>query len=208
MTALTILPHNSTPLERNLEATGAMIEDCDTSVIVRVTRVDGAPAAFLPYLAWEVSVDRWSDDWSDATKRKVIRESFYVHKRKGTIASLRRVVEPFGYLLKVIEWFQEVPPGPRGTFRLDIGVSDQGITDAVYAELERLISDTKPLSRHMLGLNITVLIQGTVYIAASSYTGETTTIYPPAAEDIVVRGLLDARGAVHLIDTVRVSPLL
>ncbi len=51
MTALTILPPNSTPLERNLEATGAMIEDCDTSVIVRVTRVDGAPAAFLPYLA-------------------------------------------------------------------------------------------------------------------------------------------------------------
>ncbi len=130
-----------------------------------------------------------------------------IHKNcEGIVGD--RVVEPFGYLLKVIEWFQEVPPGPRGTFRLDIGVSDQGITDAVYAELERLISDTKPLSRHMLGLNITVLIQGTVYIAAASYTGETTTIYPPAAEDIVVRGLLDARGAVHLIDTVRVSPLL
>lgn len=205
--ALTILPPNSTALERNLAATGAQVENNDVSVIVRVTRADDAPAAFLPYLAWEVSVDRWSDDWSEETKRKVIRESFWVHKRKGTIGSLRRVVEPFGYLLKVVEWFQEVPPGPRGTFRLDIGVTDKGITEDVYAELERLIADTKPLSRHMLGLNVTAMVRGTVYIGVASYTGETTTVYPPLVDDIVVHGLLGARGAVHLIDTVSVSTL-
>src|SRR5699024_4292138 len=101
-----ILPPNSSHLERNLAQIGADIEEVDVDSIIRVTRVDTAPSDFLPYLAWEVSVDRWSDDWSDATKRQVIRDAFYVHKRKGTIASLRRVVEPFGYLLQVIEWFQ------------------------------------------------------------------------------------------------------
>jgi phage tail P2-like protein len=204
---ISLLPPNSTQLERNLARVGAEIESNDTTLIVKVTRADVAPAAFLPYLAWEVSVDRWSDSWTDDVKRKVIQESFYVHKRKGTIASLRRVVEPFGYLLDVVEWFEEDPPAQRGTFRLDIGVTDQGITDVTYAELERLIADTKPLSRHMVGLSITVLVRGNVYIGAASYTGETTTVYPPKAENIEVHGNLDSIGAVHLIDTVIVRPL-
>src|SRR5690606_24590521 len=105
MAAITILPKSSTPLERNLAEANADIELVDTSVIVQVTRAESAPEKFLPYLAWEVSVDRWSDAWPEETKRRVIQESFYVHKRKGTIASLRRVVEPFGYLLNVEEWF-------------------------------------------------------------------------------------------------------
>lgn len=207
MTKRTLLPPNSTSFERNIAQANAALEQCDTHVIVDVTRVDDAPADFLPYLAWEVSVDRWSDAWSDETKRKIIRESFYVHKRKGTIASLRRVVEPFGYLLKVIEWFQESPPAQRGTFKLDIGVNNEGITDAVYAELERLIDETKPLSRHMMGLNITLLSHGTVYVGAATFLGDTTTVYPPSPQDIEIHSAPSIRGATHLIDTMIVSPL-
>lgn len=207
MSAITLLPANSTTLERNLAQAGSDIELVDATVIVRVTRVDDAPAEFLPYLAWEVSVDRWSDEWPEETKRQVIRESFYVHKRKGTISSLRRVVEPFGYLLKVVEWFQEVPPGPRGTFRLDIGVNNQGITEEVYLELERLIADTKPLSRHMLGLNITLLSRGTCYIGAATFLGDVTTVYPPDPQDIETSNEPPYRAATHIIDTVTVRPL-
>lgn len=206
--AITILPPNSTPLERNLAQVGSDIEHLDANVIVRVTRIGDAPVDFLPYLAWEVSVDRWSEAWSEETKRQVIKESFYVHKRKGTIASLRRVVEPFGYLLKVVEWFQEAPPGPRGTFRLDIGVNNEGITEEVYFELERLIADTKPLSRHMLGLNITLLSRGACYIGAATFLGDTTTIYPPDPQDIEITSAPSYRAATHIIDTVSVRPLL
>ncbi|MFC3338147.1 phage tail protein I [Paracandidimonas soli] len=208
MAAITLLPASSTSLERNIAQAGADIELIDATVIVRVTRVDDAPVDFLPYLAWEVSVDRWSDAWPEATKRQVIKESFYVHKRKGTIASLRRVVEPFGYLLKVVEWFQETPPGPRGTFRLDIGVNNEGITEEVYLELERLIADTKPLSRHMLGLNITLLTRGTCYIGATTLLGDTTTVYPPDPQDIEISSAPHYRAATHIIDTVSVRPLL
>lgn len=207
MSVITILPPNSTPLERHLAKTNADIESCNTSVIVQVTRSDVAPVEFLPYLAWEVSVDRWSDAWSEAAKRKVIAEAFYVHKRKGTIASLRRVVEPFGYLLRVYEWWQMVPEGPRGTFMLDIGVSDQGITEEVYAELERLIDDTKPLSRHMTGLAITLMANGTFYVGAAAMLGDTTTVYPPSPSDIDVYSLPSVMGTTHLIDTLTVSPL-
>lgn len=207
MTQRTLLPPNSTVFERNIAHTNAEIEQCSTQIIVDVTRVDDAPVEFLPYLAWEVSVDRWSDAWSEETQRKIIRESFYVHKRKGTIASLRRVVEPFGYLLRVIEWFQEAPHAQRGTFKLDIGVNNEGITDEVYAELERLIAETKPLSRHMTGMNITLLSRGTVHIGAATFLGDTTTVYPPSPEDIEIHSAPSTRGATHLIDTMIVSPL-
>ncbi len=206
MAHISILPKSSTPLERKLAEANADIELVDATVIVQVTRVESAPVEFLPYLAWEVSVDRWSDAWPEETKRQVIRESFYVHKRKGTIASLRRVVEPFGYLLNVQEWFEEDPPGPRGTFRLDVGVNNEGITEEIYLELERLIEVTKPLSRHLLGLNITLLTRGTFYYGAATLLGDTTTVYPPDPSDIEVLSLPSYQAATHIIDTVTVRP--
>lgn len=206
MAHISILPKSSTPLERKLAEANTDIELVDATVVVQVTRVESAPVVFLPYLAWEVSVDRWSDAWPEETKRQVIQESFYVHKRKGTIASLRRVVEPFGYLLNVQEWFEEDPPGPPGTFRLDVGVNNEGITEEIYLELERLIEVTKPLSRHLLGLNITLLTRGTFYYGAATLLGDTTTVYPPDPPDIEVLSLPSYQAATHIIDTVTVRP--
>lgn len=77
--------------------------------------------------------------------------SIFISTRAQSSA-VRRVVEPFGFLIRIIEWWQtgEVP----GTFRLDIGVQDQGITEETYLELERLIGDAKPCSRHLIGMSI------------------------------------------------------
>lgn len=87
-------------------------------------------------------MDRWDEGWTESVKRQVVKDAFYIHQHKGTTSAVRRVVEPFGFLIRIIEWWQtgEAP----GTFRLDIGVQDQGITEDTYLELERLISDAKP----------------------------------------------------------------
>lgn len=55
------------------------------------------PVAFLPWLAWALSVDEWSDTWTEATKRAVIAASVEVHRRKGTIGSIRRALAAAGY---------------------------------------------------------------------------------------------------------------
>ena len=72
-------------------------------------------------------------------------------------------------------WETDIPPG---TFELDIGVLDSGIYDAMYQEMERLINDAKPASRHLIGLTITQDIPGTVYLAAAMYDAEILTVYP------------------------------
>lgn len=89
---------------------------------------------------------------------------------------MRRVVEPFGFLLRVIEWWQsgEEP----GTFRLEIGIQEQGITEETYLELERLIDDAKPRSRHLTGLSLSLQSQGYIEFGAGCYIGDMLTVYP------------------------------
>lgn len=161
------------------------------------------PVKLLPYLAWALSVDRWDENWPEATKRNVIASSFYVHQHKGTISALRRVVEPLGYLIEVKEWW-ELNEEP-GTFRLVVGVLDTGITDEMFIELERLIEGAKPASRHLTGLAISLSTTGPAWVGAGCYDGDLLTVYPYTAEEIVVGGAMNPASAIHLIDNLRVS---
>ena len=165
---------------------------------------DNCPLALLPYLAWAWSVDRWDESWPESTRRAVVRAAYFVHRHKGTVGALRRVVEPLGYLIRVSEWWKtnDAP----GTFRLDVGVLETGITDAMYQELERLIDDAKPCSRHLIGLSINLDVSGAIPVAAASYGGDLLTVYPYTPESITVSGSGYAGAAVHLIDTVRINP--
>ncbi len=144
------------------------------------------PLILLPYLAWAWSVDRWDTRWPESTKRAVVAASRDVHQKKGTIGAIRRVVEPLGYLIRVIEWWKtnEAP----GTFRLDVGVLDTGITEEMYNELERLIADAKPCSRHLIGLSINLDANGILPVAVASYSGDELTVYPYTPELISVGG--------------------
>lgn len=139
-----LLPPGSTPLERRLAQTCSGISDLQVP-LRDLWNPATCPVSFLPYLAWAFSVDRWDEGWTESVKRQVVKDAFYIHQHKGTTSAVRRVVEPFGFLIRIIEWWQtgETP----GTFRLDIGVQDQGITEDTYLELERLISDAKPCTR-------------------------------------------------------------
>lgn len=200
-----LLPANSTRLERNLATVGAAIERIPVP-LRDLFNPDRCPVDYLPFLAWALSVDRWSPEWPEATKRAVIKASFFIHQRKGTIGALRRVVEPLGFLLRVTEWWQMVPEGEPGTFRLDIGVTDQGITDEMYEELSRLINDAKPVSRHLTGLAINMEVRGTANIGVAAFLGDETTVYSYAPGPIEVPLAAGFYACVHLIDTMAINP--
>ncbi|OEY67457.1 phage tail protein I [Marinobacter sp. X15-166B] len=172
-----LLPNNTTPLERAAAEALAEIQRVPVS-LQTLWNPYTCPALLLPYLAWAFSVDRWDPAWTDKAKREVIATSFYVHRKKGTISALRRVVEPLGYLLEVNEWWQTTPMGTPGTFALKIGVLDIGITDAMYQELERLIDDAKPVSRHITGLDLVGESSGVFYAGMACYDGDVTDVMP------------------------------
>ena len=58
---------------------------------------DTCPAPLLPWLAWSFSVEIWDHDWSEATRRSVVREAIGVHQWKGTKTAIKRVLAAVGF---------------------------------------------------------------------------------------------------------------
>ena len=200
-----LLPGNATPLERQAAQALAQIQRVPKP-LRQLCDPNKCPLELLPYLAWAFSVDRWDSKWTEAAKRTAIRSSHYIHSRKGTIGALRRVVEPLGYLIEVMEWWETVPEGVPGTFALKVGVLDTGITEEMYRELTRLIDDAKPLTRHLTGLAISLETQGVINIGVAVYEGDVIDVYPPVQRDIEVTGYIGVVGREHSIDTLDVYP--
>ena len=197
-----LLPSGSTQLE--VAAAQALAQIGRLKVPLReLWDPQTCPLTLLPYLAWAFSVDRWDENWTESAKRSAVRAAWFVHKHKGTVGALRRVVEPLGYLIRITEWWQ-THDNP-GTFRLDVGVLETGITEEMYLELERLIADAKPCSRHLIGLSINLDVTGDFYIAAAAYDGEELTVYPYIPETITASGAGFTGSAIHLIDNLRVN---
>lgn len=204
--AVAMLPGNATELERLGAQALAQIERVPIP-LRELWNPDTCPVELLPYLAWAFSVDRWSQAWPESAKRAAINAAYFIHAHKGTIGALRRVVEPLGYLIEVREWWEEVPLGVPGTFRLLIGVLDTGITEAMYQELSWLIDDAKPLTRHLIGLAIGLETRGRTYIGAAAIDGEVVTVYPYAPGPIEVSSpAVLLGGAAHHIDTMSIYP--
>jgi len=91
-----LLPPNATPQERAMELSTARL--AELPVPLRDTwRPDACPPALLPWLAWALSVDEWDALWSEDQQRHSIRHSVHIHRHKGTVGSIRRVLAAAGY---------------------------------------------------------------------------------------------------------------
>ena len=168
-----LLPPNRSSLERSL----GDVLPAELPVPLRELNDPArCEAALLP---WPGRA-RWTagTDWSDEAKRNAVATSFVLHQRKGTLTALRQVVEPIGALSEVTEWWQRSPTGVPGTFEITVDVSDRGIDEGTVLELERLLDDVRPVSRHLtrLDLRITPVIRSRHGLAVTD--GDTLEIFP------------------------------
>lgn len=203
MTNKTLLPPSSTKLEKKL----SQAITCDLPVQLRsLWDPQTCPYELLPYLAWQYSVDYWDENWTEQIKRKVVAEAFEIHQHKGTKEAIRRAVDSFGYLIDLIEWWQN--DKTPGTFSLDIGVLDKGITDESYNELVRIIEDVKPVSRHLSALSLHLVTSGNINISTCNYDGDTMNIYPYVSKTIVTTSSRQFGAAIHSINIISVYPFI
>ena len=173
-----LLPPNSTELERKVADKLGNNSNLPVNLRSLVTLND-VPSQFLPHLAWENSVDRWQQDWSEEIKKQQIKASFEIHKYKGTNYALRKIVEAFGYNVTIYEWWQEVPMNEPGTFKIAIDTNNQELTEQRLQVLLQLIDDARPLTRHCKNIQINVKPSMAYFHAlAACYVGEETTIFP------------------------------
>lgn len=148
---MTLLPPNSTALERAFEAVIAKRIDAIPVPIRSLLKPDECPEPLLAWLAWEESVDVWDDAWPEATKRAVIAASYNVHLRKGTVGAVRRALSALNIGLEIRQWFET--GDPRGTFRIDayadnIFEAGLGISPALLQMVSAVVDNVKRGTQH------------------------------------------------------------
>lgn len=82
-----LLPHNATEFERALSSPSKRILDVPAPIDL-LKAPSRIPAALLPWLAWEFSIDVWDESWPDEVKRDVIARWFDLHRQKGTLKGI------------------------------------------------------------------------------------------------------------------------
>lgn len=115
-----VLPANQTPLEKTLATIAwERLAAIDILIIKRLIDPWTCPFAFLPWLAWSLSVDVWDDTWSEHRKRSVIAASPAIHRIKGSRKAIRLALEALGLRPTIVSWHEDDPPARRATFRVD-----------------------------------------------------------------------------------------
>ncbi len=126
-----LLPPNSTDQEIAIaDATNRTIE----ARLHTLWSANDIDAAALPWLAWALSVDEWSEYWTEEQKRAVVLQSLAVHRKKGTIGAIVTAVTALNLGITVIESATE-----PYTFTLDFtsseSISNEQLAGAINTAL-------------------------------------------------------------------------
>lgn len=150
-----LLPIGSTRLERKLSLTFASISDIPVPIHL-TWQAKHCPASLLPWLAWSLSVDEWDDEWSEDQKRNTILESVNIHRTKGTVASIRRVLASVGYGDITIQesnhgnYLQEEVLNPWATYQITL---KKPVSINQANQVRRMLLNTAPVRCLLTALN-------------------------------------------------------
>lgn len=111
-----------------LATAGARFEALDTDAPATARDAAACPAALLGHLAWSRGLDHWSSDWSEATRRELVRQTPSVVRRRGTRAAIDAVAAVFGSQVDVEEWWETTPRGTPGTARASVAFESRVAT--------------------------------------------------------------------------------
>lgn len=149
MTDNTLLPSNATPLERDISLTLDRTAEINVN-LHNIHNVEDCPDHFLPWLAWAFSVDYWESDFTREQKIKAIKDSFEIHRIKGTVGAVRRALDNLGIRFDIEEWFEY--GGAPYTFRVnayaDLSGENTAINEEIANKITQVVKATKNLRSH------------------------------------------------------------
>ncbi|TQI66724.1 phage tail protein I [Clostridium sp. KNHs216] len=139
--------------------------------------LDSLSGAVLDELAWGLHVDVYDALASDEEKRQMIRNSYLIHKYKGTVFAVRKIVESvFGEAGKIEEWFQY--SGDPYHFRMDVYCQSKGVTAAEQIRALQLVEAGKNLRSELDGIRLILSQTVNARVAAVTSVGSVIDVYP------------------------------
>lgn len=144
-----ILPKNSTHLERSMEkAMKAMIgsQSFNFSAIMNPDLMDSSNRDILmPYLAWMLGVEIWSDEFNDEQKKNLIKRYLTIRYARGTLYAIKEMYDIIG--VKVVITENPVTARcPNGEpYKFNIRITNHNISEQLKNEIRRLMERLKPI---------------------------------------------------------------
>ena len=142
--------------------------------------IDQVDASALPALAEQFHVqglEGWLFTTDEREKRELIKQAIELHKYKGTIWAVRRVLEILSLPGSISEWFEY--GGRAYFFKVDIALVDKGLDENLFNDLVELIHEYKNTRSKLEALIVWIINQSAIpVIGCALYGGELTTVLP------------------------------
>lgn len=156
-------------------------------------RIDELPEALLDILAYDFKVDWWDPEYSLEEKRRIFKESWYVHKHLGTRAAVETALRAIYPRAEVQEWFQY--GGKPYFFRLNIDLTGE-LSDAArpWRVMER-VNFYKSLRSHVDEIVFTFILPPATLHAGGGVGAWAEIGVPPEPDAYDFRDTLRVGGA-------------
>lgn len=202
------LPPSASKRERVLEQIfweemGTIERDIKDFLDPSLCRLD-----LLPYLAWELSVDGWDDNWSEQTKRIVCKRSLEIHRYKGTKYAIDKSIEAIRTEhVRVIEYFEDPDNLRPGFFRVDLLVNNADVDATTVPSIRKAVMSAKNCRSHLESIAITCQSHANVGVQIISRIGGIIRSNPWIHKQITCEGLIFPCCYLRLGMVIRSSPI-
>ncbi|MGC6372867.1 phage tail protein I [Pseudomonas sp. K2I15] len=199
-----LLPANSSPLEKALDLGFGHLLDRVTPPFPELMDPASTPVAFLPYLAADRAVNEWSTTAPEAEKRLTVKLAWPTARQAGTRQALENAAKGLQLAPEVRAWYEQTPPGEPYSF------SVRAYTELPYSEeidtrLDHRLSDAKS-ERDILSISVGLSAFGRHSIGAATVCGELTTIYPLVLTGVEASGRCFIAAGLYIVETTTLYP--
>lgn len=140
-------------------------------------RIDELPEKLLDILAYDFKVDWWDPNYSLEEKRRVLKDSWYVHQHMGTKAAVETAIRAIYPGTRVLEWFEY--GGEPYHFRLDINITNDSIDSVKQRRVLERLNFYKSLRSHNDGVTYFVEAEPAIAKVGASAPGLWETVRVP-----------------------------
>ena len=203
-TKASLLPANSSPLEKALDLGFGHLLDRVTPPFPQLMNPDLTPAAFLPYLAADRAVNEWSTTAPEAEKRLTVKLAWPTARQAGTRQALESAAKGLQLSPEVRAWYEQKPPGVPYSFAVRAW-TELPYSETVDARLDRRLADAKS-ERDILSISVGLSAFGRHSIGAATLCGELTTIYPNVLAGVEATGRAFMAAGFYTVETTTLYP--
>lgn len=95
---------NKDPVPDLAHVVDMALSDINPDLLLIYPAIDDLPEALIDHLAEQMHVDEYDDNSDLSVKRQQVKESFLLHKFKGTKYAVQKAVSTVYQVAKVEEW--------------------------------------------------------------------------------------------------------